>query len=182
MGWTSFRLGTPVKEWFVREWESNGKYKVLDCALVKRSVIYGAIKHIETGDVFCAVYLVRWSRAWYNFSYKDMTEHCGPGDCECPERIFRLLTPLTDENDSNGWAKEWRARVEEVYKKRKMVKAKTLFVTKDYVNFKSRWNSSSYNAFKKVGRGYVAGYLTSSGEFVEMTKVRGFNPANYELV
>ena len=30
MGWTSFSMRKPVREWFKEEWESGGNYEVLD--------------------------------------------------------------------------------------------------------------------------------------------------------
>ena len=69
MGWTNFNLpkGT-VKEWFKRTWEEGNNYKVLDSALVNRSTMYGAVEKVATGEVFCAVFLIRWSKGYYNFS------------------------------------------------------------------------------------------------------------------
>ena len=44
MGWTSFKLDEPIKEWFRKQWECNSKYKVLDSALLKRTTMYGAVQ------------------------------------------------------------------------------------------------------------------------------------------
>jgi hypothetical protein len=52
MGWTSFRLKEPVKNWFKNQWESTDGYKVLDSALAQRTTLYAAIQKIETGEVF----------------------------------------------------------------------------------------------------------------------------------
>lgn len=179
MGWTTFSMHEPVKEWFSKQWESNGDYEVLDSALVKRRTLYGAIKKKSTGEVFAAIYLVRWANGYYNFGYKDMTEHSGPYEDECPERIMNLLTPLDTEATDNGWAADWRKRVYELHAKRKSMKGVNLFITKDPVNFT---NGYSYNTFKKIGRKIFAGTLDENKEFVASFPVKGFNPVNVELI
>lgn len=136
MGWTSCNMRQPIKEWFKEQWSyDNSDYEALDSALVKRQTLYGAIKQKSTGDVFCAVFLVRWSRGYYNFSYKSLTEHVGPCEYECPEKIFKLLTPLNDKNDSNGWAREWREKVKRFHKERKEINLGKLFKTEYPVHF-----------------------------------------------
>ena len=44
------------------------------------------------------------SKDYYNFSYKDMDETCGPFCYDCPESILKLLSPTTSE-----FARKWRA-------------------------------------------------------------------------
>ena len=44
------------------------------------------------------------SKNYYNFSYKDMDETCGPFCYDCPESILKLLSPTTSE-----FALKWRA-------------------------------------------------------------------------
>jgi len=159
MGWTSFRLNEPIKVWFVRQWEGNGKYKVLDCALVRRMTLYGAIKNNETGDVFCAVYLIRWTRDYDNFCYKDLSEHSGPYEDNCPERIFKLLTPLNNGNDPLGYARAWRERVEKYYITSKLLKGDFLLKTKIPIHFT---DGSDYEYFKKVGKNIFAGEMINN--------------------
>ena len=43
------------------------------------------------------------SKDYYNFSYKDMDETCGPFCYDCPESILKLLSPTTSE-----FALKWR--------------------------------------------------------------------------
>jgi hypothetical protein len=175
MGWTSFPMHKPIKEWFKEEW--GNKYEVIDSALVKRNTLYGAVKVKETGEIFCAVFLIRWSRNFYNFCYKDMTEHSGPGQCDCPQRIMKLLSPLNDENDPNGWAREWRKRVNDYWTKRNtMNKNKDKVIkTKDLVSFTS---GSAYQYFKKIGRTTWAGMIMEN-EFRPLARVR-VNLSHYE--
>lgn len=68
-------------------------------------------------EVVALVCLLQFSpndRAGYNFGYKDMDETCGPNECDCPERILKLLTPTDHE-----YAKKWRERCWENIRKRK---------------------------------------------------------------
>lgn len=50
---------------------------------------------------------------YYNFSYKDMEETCGPYNYDCPESILKLLSPTTSE-----FALQWREKCREHRKKR----------------------------------------------------------------
>lgn len=168
MGWCSFRLDEPVKDWFVRLWENNGKYQVLDSALVKRMTLYAAVKNIETGEVYCAVYLVRWSRDYYNFSYKDMTEHAGPYVHDCPIRIFNLLSTLNDDNDPNGYAREWRKRVLEYHSNRNKLKGDCLIKVDSPIQFT---NGGNYEYFKKFGKLLYAGIMEYE-KFIPVIRVR----------
>jgi len=181
MGWTSFSMRKPVREWFNEEWESGGNYEVLDSALVKRSTLYGAIKNKKTNEIFCAVFLVRWSKGYYNFSYKDMTEFAGPNECECPQRILDILTPLNDKNDPNGWARQWRKNCEDVHKKREIVKkAKdSIFKLNNPVQFT---NGFTTQYFKKIGRILWGGNMNND-TFIPVCRVRmNITKYDFELV
>ena len=157
MGWTSYSMHKPIKEWFKETWNGD-KYEVVDSALVKRNTLYGAVKVKETGEIFCAVFLIRWSQSYYNFSYKNLTEHSGPCQCECPQKIMNLLSPLDDSNDPNGWAREWRKRVNDHWTKLSIMKEKKDFVIKSK-NPISFTNGQQYQYFKKIGRRWMAGIL-----------------------
>jgi len=169
MGWTSFPMHEPIREWFKKQWE-GGDYEVLDSALVKRRTLYGAIKQKSTGQVFCAVFLVRWTRDTYNFSYKDMTEFSGPSECECPKRIIKLLSELNDENDQNGWAREWRKRVELFWDGREQLSKNKdkIIKTNEPVMFTS---GRQYQYFKKDGRITIAGLMIDDN-FTPCCRVR----------
>ncbi|RNJ62822.1 MAG: hypothetical protein EDM03_09295 [Porphyrobacter sp. IPPAS B-1204] len=75
---------------------------------LRNKVWYAAIEPVEngrTGPVFAAVVLVRWNphaSDGYVFAYKDLDETAGPFECECPERILRLLDP-TDNHAGLVW-------------------------------------------------------------------------------
>ena len=181
MGWTSFNLpkGT-VKEWFKNTWEEGNNYKVLDSALVNRSTMYGAVEKVATGEVFCAVFLIRWSKGYYNFSYKDMTEHVGPCVVNCPKRIMELLTEL---DATSEYAIAWRKRVQEYWNKKantnKLANGSILKIT-EAVKFT---NGSEYQYFKKEGRRFMAGAMAGD-VFIPLLSVRfrGLNSYQYEIV
>jgi ribosomal protein L19 len=93
-------------------WTSPGyEGKVLDIAKVG-STVYAAVSLKRPEDdkafVFAGVVLVRNGKD--GFGYKDMDETVGPMECDCPDRIMRLLSPVEDL-PRVGYAAEWRARV-----------------------------------------------------------------------
>ena len=181
MGWTSFNLpkGT-VKEWFKKTWEEDNKYKVLDSALVSRSTMFGAIEKIATKEVFCAVFMIRWSKGYYNFSYKDMTEHSGPYQHNCPKRIMELLTELAPTSE---YAIQWRKNVQEYWNKKANVNKlanDSIIKISEAVRFT---NGSEYQYFKKEdGRRFVAGAMAGD-VFIPLLTVRlRLNNYQYEVV
>ncbi|MGB3472087.1 MAG: hypothetical protein WBA51_14810 [Erythrobacter sp.] len=85
--------------------------RVVASSCLRNKVWYAAIAQIENGragKVFAAIVLVRWNpraKDGYVFSYKDMDETATPFECECPERILRLLDATKDPS-----ALVWRRR------------------------------------------------------------------------
>jgi hypothetical protein len=175
MGWLSFSMHRPVKEWFKSE--LNSEYELLDAALVQRRTFYAAIKNKATGKVFCAVYLIRWApRSYYNFSYKGMDEFCGPVEANCPLRIIKLLSPLNDEDDPNGWARAWREKVAKYWATRNTINSGGIIKTEKPVSFTG---GSEYQYFKKIGRTTWAGMMIED-EFRLLCRVR-VNLAHYNF-
>ena len=86
--------------------------RVLAAARVANTV-YMALKITEktSGNsyVLAAIILISNTRK-HGFGYKDMSECMGPYECDCPDRIMRLLSPIEDI-PSPSYAAEWRARV-----------------------------------------------------------------------
>lgn len=141
MGWTSYHAATKYKNGKIiidRKEECDkifnqdmvtfnsdkviGKFKVLKSAMVG-STYYAAVKRItfatkdkpEDSIVFAAVCLTSTNaKKYYNFSYKDMDETCGPYQYNCPQSILSLLTP-TD----NKYANEWRKACFEALKQKR---------------------------------------------------------------
>lgn len=179
MGWCSFHLNKNenVKDWFINMWEHAGVYEVLEVAIVKRVTLYAAIKNKETGEVFCAVYLVRWTRDWHNFSYKDMTEHSGPCAYDCPEKIFKLLTPLDETDSENRFAIDWRLKVAQLHKNRKLLKGDCVVKVAAPIGFN---NGMQISYFKKVGRTMYGGVMLNN-VFSPYTRVRKFSLENHEF-
>ncbi|PZU06526.1 hypothetical protein [Sphingomonas sp.] len=75
------------------------------------STYYAAAERIEAAsgrEVFAIVCLTRTStgaRDGCTFGYKDMTEHMGPHESDCPARLLDLLTETQSD-----YALAWRAR------------------------------------------------------------------------
>jgi hypothetical protein len=117
MGWLyqNNPFADPVAELTAR-FTSDGHTRtwlVLAAARVANTV-YMAVESADkaTGEsyVFAAVILISNTKK-HGFGYKDMDESVGPYQCDCPERIMRLLTPIGDLPNP-GYAADWRARVE----------------------------------------------------------------------
>lgn len=171
MGWTSFNMKKPVKDWFKNEYiENKNTHTVLDVALVHRCNLYAAN---ATGQIICYVLLIRWSKGDFNFTYKDMTEFEGPNVCDCPIKILNLLSPLTDENDPSNWARNWRERVINYHKS---CNIQDIIKLNTPIKFS---NGIEYQYFKKFGRKYMAGGY-DKGKFVPHIYIRSFSPARYE--
>lgn len=177
MGWCSFHLNEPVKEWFINGFGSE-RDRVLDVAIVKRNTLYAAVRNTANSEeIICFVYLLRWSKDWNNFSYKDMTEFCGPTEAECPERILKLLTPLKGDTDSDKYAKNWRERCYELLAKRKQLKGGIKIIkTEKPIRFTS---GDEYNTFWKHGSTVMAGNMID-GKFKFACRVK-VNLSNYKF-
>lgn len=111
MGWTSYNAKFYKNGRVDRKAEiennviKNDNLKVLKSSMIG-STYYGAIEHIESKEVFAVVILTSTNmKDYFNFSYKDMDETMGPGQCNCPKSILDLLTPTDNE-----YANEWRKR------------------------------------------------------------------------
>jgi hypothetical protein len=142
--------------------------------------MYGAIEKVDTKEIFCAVFLVRWSKGYYNFSYKDMTEHVGPNVVNCPKRIMELLTELAPTSE---FAIEWRKRVQEYWNKKANVHKlanDSIIKVSEAIRFT---NGSEYQYFKKDGRRFVAGAMAGD-VFIPLLNVRfrSLNNYQYEIV
>lgn len=91
---------------------------VLRSALVKMRTYYAAVEQVRPDkplEVFAVVCLVRYNprdAEGYIFGYKDMTEHMGPCEAECPAAILDLLTP-TDAEYAVAWRERCRAAINE---------------------------------------------------------------------
>lgn len=149
MGWTSYHA-THYKngkidrkaecDAYFLEGLNRGFYEVLKSSMVG-STYYAAIKPLkksggkdENGKyiyvdipkeeqyVFAVVFLTSTdSKDYFNFSYKDMDETCGPCYYDCPKGILDLLTPIESE-----WANKWRKACYENHEQKKKNNANSL--------------------------------------------------------
>jgi hypothetical protein len=120
MGWTGTHRpkGQPLREFF--EGEGFDPARIVDFAVKHRTTAYVAYRMPDTEEIAAYVILIRYSRDYFNITYKDMHEMMGPNESECPERILDLLDP-TD----NDYANEWRARCRKNIAIRRSVKKGT---------------------------------------------------------
>jgi len=83
---------------------------VLRSALVRMRPYYAAVELLRPDkprEVFAVICLVRYNPRDAEgdvFGYKDMTEHMGPCEAECPAAILDLLTPTDAATGSRGIA------------------------------------------------------------------------------
>ena len=103
MGWSSCytgRLTSQEKKQKidrVRTWEDE---EVVKSCMVG-TTYYAAVRRKNDGVVYAVVALTRMEDG--EFSYKDMSEFCGPTAEKCPIGILKLLSPTENE-----LAREWR--------------------------------------------------------------------------
>lgn len=118
--------GISVFDFFREEFnheEDNGAYgKVLDCAVKNLCTAYLAyeVRNVHGNhEVTAVVCLLHYSRdPYYNFGYKEIPEIFEPVECNCPERILKLLTPLLDPTGQEC-AQRWREKCWENIERRK---------------------------------------------------------------
>lgn len=143
MGWlyTFKPQHQSVREFFDERWNNNN-FVVLDLAVVKLKTAYAAIQ-LPDGRVVAVVCLLGYRPTeHFNFGYKDMDETQGPNEDDCPERIFKMLTPLPDvSKEDETPAHRWRARVQAKLDARK---ARPALKAGDRVRFENPINFGSY--------------------------------------
>lgn len=123
MGWKSFydnrelsaddilkkdfnAVGQDGTKWAIVDSATRGSewYAILECTPVGQSPRYDGI-----------VCLFKRSKRYNEFSFKEITERCGPNASNAPKRIIDKLdklAPIDPSDDGMGakWAREWRAR------------------------------------------------------------------------
>lgn len=89
------------------------------------STYYAAAERIEAGGarsvfaIVCLTFSRPNARDGQTFGYKDMTEHMGPCESDCPASILDLLTPIDGD-----WPNDWRGRCRANLAKRRLLDAK----------------------------------------------------------
>ena len=152
MGWTSYRALNYRKDGtidrraecdaYFMEGLNRGHYRVEKSTMVG-SVYYAAVTSLKkyVGNdryedlpeddqfTFAVVFLtIVDMKDYYNFSYKDMDESCGPFSYDCPESILKLLSPTDNE-----FALNWRKKCREHLQKRKTLKNAPIGTTIEFV-------------------------------------------------
>lgn len=152
MGWTSYRALNYRKDGtidrraecdaYFMEGLNRGHYRVEKSAMVG-SVYYAAVTSLKkyVGNdqyedlpeneqfTFAVVFLtIVDMKDYYNFSYKDMDESCGPFSYDCPESILKMLSPTDNE-----FALNWRKKCREHLQKRKTLKNAPIGTTIEFV-------------------------------------------------
>lgn len=169
MGWTyQYEKPADPKAYLNSKltWSSDtGSRRVLASALVRQKVFYAAVEHIKpdgSRDVWAAVFLVdmKQSRDGLRFGYKEMTEHMGPCESECPAAILKLLTPLPE---TEQYALAWRERCHAALKRKtqnKLQDGATVTFGSAYslpagpcATFKARKRGRSWVFFSPEGHG-----------------------------
>lgn len=116
MGWTftSKPKGQSTVDFFKERFNTPGKLEVLAGAVVNTNEVYLACRATPEGMVpyvFAVVCLLQFRpKDHYPFGYKDMDESMNPYAWNCPERIFKMLTDVPDQNEGS---KKWRQLVAE---------------------------------------------------------------------
>lgn len=141
MGWTSFIDNPAMKpgDILTREMsgtnENGATWEILDHA-TKPGQWYALCKFTAPNNppVFYGMVCL-FNRRKGEFSYKDMTETCGPSAARAPIRIIDQLDKLApihpaDARQSAQWAIQWRARCRENAKRKPAPKIKAGDVVK----------------------------------------------------
>lgn len=168
MGWTFTHRekGVSNLDWFRREFCPSEPERLIDVA-TKNGTAYCAFR--ANDEVFALVVLTRWVRGdYYNFGYKDMDEGMGPGEDDCPKRIYDLLTPLppekADPSVEGNWAAQWRQRVEANLAKPKVKKGDRVFFDERFLR-QGGWGPLIYQGGR---RGRNLFYSPLRGKYVRL--------------
>lgn len=183
MGWSfeNREKGITNKKWL--EGVYSERFEVVDVA-TKNMVMYVAIREKATGLVSAEVVLTQWvPNDYFNFGTKHMSESMGPNEDDCPERIFRLLSPLDDlygpddgtGEGSRGWAGSWRERVEARYAKPKLKNG-------DIVRFNETWLKVKDFIVEKRGRSTLFRPIVDGIPSYSQWRIRRWRDYDYEVV
>jgi hypothetical protein len=182
MGWPfqNNPISYPVQH-LIQEFTYNGertKCEVLDAARVNNTV-YLAVrqtdKETRNAHVFAAVILIRNNRQ-DGFGYNVMDEAMGPVECDCPDRIMRLLSPIEALPDA-GFAAEWRERVAARRHRRLMLSARRALLRPGAtillpgpVRFSGGSSGSQFRIVAVIGRRYVLQPVDHLGVFCRLSR------------
>jgi hypothetical protein len=171
--------GLTTAEFFAREFGAKYAQAVRATAMVN-GVFYAvvevpaaeAIRLVpdENGMVrYCWVVLTGSNRRTGEFSYKEMTEFCGPCEATCPERLLDMLSPLKDcpESDNpSDWARGWRQRCRDRIALDKALVVGREFTTDYELNFRS-FKANRFTLIER--RGTTMRFRVPNGTRVRLT-------------
>lgn len=116
MGWTSMHRepGQSDRAFFETEFPQTltVQGEIVACATVN-SVFYAAVRNHADSRVWALVVLIKRTRDYYNFTYKEMDESVGPADHGAPAAVLDALTETEHE-----YALAWRAKCREMLARR----------------------------------------------------------------
>ncbi len=124
------RSDKTMREWAAAKYDYENaefKHEVIETGLVNRTTLFIACKRSVKNDpsvsyVYCMVVLIRWIKDnHYNMMIKELDETICPSYYNCPVKVFKSLTPLTDDIDF-GSAGIWREHVQEYHTARNLLK------------------------------------------------------------
>ena len=118
MGWDGVYGKFPGSKKFIETEAKFTEYDVVAHAL-KGNNLWAVIQHKTSGERSAILFLLR--RYATEYDYKVMGESMHPYYYDIPERLFKMLTPTTNE-----YALTWRAEVEQILQKVKSNKAKPM--------------------------------------------------------
>ena len=106
MGWTTLRKrNRTVKEILIEEIKPHE----LVYSLRKSNTYYTAIKNPINNKIYACVFLFKDDKQNDEFSYKDMTEDCGPYCYGANEKLLSLLSETDNET-----SKQWREHCKKI--------------------------------------------------------------------
>lgn len=193
MGWLTFHETRTAKQYFLDELGKEKHIEVVDIAIVSFRTAYIAVKDLQKGYIYCAVFMLhRAPKSYYNFGYKDMTEFAGPAVVDCPKRIIDKLTPIDEivkldselGENSIKWARDWR---QEVLDNANIKKARNNSLQKGGILKTSEpllFNSGNYFQYfkKKGGRLYAISDFDTEYEQEFPVRIIGWKNIDFEIV
>lgn len=176
-------------------WDTNeviGKFEVLKSAMVG-STYYAAVKRTrfatetepEISCVFAAIVLTSTDmKDFYNFSYKDMDETCGPYKCDCPKAILDLLT-----STENEYAIKWRETCRENLTKKNNPNALNKLPLGSVIKFTLQYDTTLNKAgseitLEKTNQWSKRAYWMQHGRWIKWPSklVTFMTEGNYEVI
>lgn len=187
MGWTSFNFNGTKAEFIEYQFNREPKWgNVIDYS-IKGNVLYIAVKLGENhgeqaGEITALIVLTSVKRnTYYNFSYKDMTEGCGPSQSDCPKRILDMLSPVEklycEGSKSREWATEWRNRC----RTHKPKGAKVRIGDTIKLAHSVKTTFGNFQLFRCVARNMFYPLSETNGKLEPLNRMVKFRPSRFEF-